>query len=872
MRHWHWQKIVSIVALAVLVSASAARAAFDPNAPTADEKTRQHQWTTERFDKDGPPVQGSARPAIAGLEVLANNDAVQKNARNGKPMKIGEVQYARGLYCHASSHIVVHLPGRGAKFVAAVGVDSNEQTAGGKGSVVATVTANGKEAFRSEVLREGMAAVPVAVELGGATEFILKFDDAGDGINADQADWADARVELQNGEQIWLADLAEPRRAVGPLGQQPFSFVYNGRHSAELLPTWNVERSNQKLDEHRAQRTLAWTDPQSGLVVRCVAVEYADFPTVEWTLHFKNTGSKDSPVLEDIQAMDFTVERGASSAPAADFVLHHSTGTPVTATDYQPHEKRLTAGAPVFIRALNGRPTNHELPNFNIAWGEGSTGLGAVPARSKDTGEPPVPRAEGQGGQGFIAVLGWPGNWSSSLECIGDNSVRVRGGQGQVRLVLHPGEEVRSPIAVVQFYDGDWIRGQNVWRRWMIAHNVPRPGGKLPPPAFTPCSSHQFREMEMASEESQKLFIDRYIEEGLKPDYWWMDAGWYFQDKGWTQTGTWKVDKRRFPNGLRPISDYAHSKGVKTIVWFEPERVAPATELYDEHRDWVHKGGSGDLLKLGEPKVRKWITDRVDSIITEQGIDLYRQDFNMDPLPSWRSADSSERQGMTEIRHVEGYLGYWDELRRRHPNMLIDSCASGGCRNDLETLRRAVPLLRSDAIMDPIHQQNHTYGCALWIPYFGTGIGGTDAYTFRSQMTLNLIGVWDMRNKSIDYETLRKLLGQWRAVNANYFGDYYPLTPYAPGDDAWMAWQFDRPETGAGMVQAFRRPKNTVESLTLKLRGLDPAATYKVIDLDGGDPVTSTGKELMGAGLPIVRPTAPASALMTYERIVPAAR
>ena len=62
----------------------------------------------------------------------------------------------------------------------------------------------------------------------------------------------------------------------------------------------------------------------------------------------------------------------------------------------------------------------------------------------------------------------------------------------------------------------------------------------------------------------------------------------------------------------------------------------------------------------------------------------------MEPLGFWRGNDPPDRQGITEIRHVEGLLAYWDELRRRHPEMPIDTCASGGRRNDLETLRRAV--------------------------------------------------------------------------------------------------------------------------------------------------------------------------------------
>ena len=87
----------------------------------------------------------------------------------------------------------------------------------------------------------------------------------------------------------------------------------------------------------------------------------------------------------------------------------------------------------------------------------------------------------------------------------------------------------------------------------------------------------------------------------------------------------------------------------------------------------------------------------------------------------WRGADAPDRQGITEIRHVTNLLAYWDELRRRHPDMLIDECASGGRRNDLEMMRRAVPLWRSDKTMEPIGQQSMTYGLSMWIPYFGTG-------------------------------------------------------------------------------------------------------------------------------------------------------
>ena len=78
----------------------------------------------------------------------------------------------------------------------------------------------------------------------------------------------------------------------------------------------------------------------------------------------------------------------------------------------------------------------------------------------------------------------------------------------------------------------------------MMAHGMPKPGGKLPPPQFVASSSRAYDEMIKANEQNQIMHIDRYLEEGLKLDYWWMDAGWYIQQQGWPQVGTWEVDPR----------------------------------------------------------------------------------------------------------------------------------------------------------------------------------------------------------------------------------------------------------------------------------------------------------------------------------------
>jgi alpha-galactosidase len=821
---------------AFLLMSALAGVAPVPQSVTSAKTDAQH-WVAAKFAGQ-PPVE--IEPGF--LIVQEASGTVLKNGIKGHTLRIANTPYQRGINASVGT-VTVHLPGPGKSFTTVVGVDSNDvgyYSNAGRGSVVASVEIAGKQAFASAMLHEGMEGVPLEVELGGTTQFILRLKRVGetkpwDDPEWDQADWADSRITLQDGSAIWLADLP-----IGPLPgpytlDPPFSFRYGGEWSGDLLKTWKLTRSERSLDADRAEYTLLYRDPKTGLAVRCVAVAYHDFPTVEWTLYFKNDGPTDSPILEQIQALDTQFERG----PEGEFLLHHGKGSVASPTDYEPFETPLQPKADERITTTGGRPTNSDLCYFNLEWP----------------------------GQGVIIALGWPGQWAAEFRRDAGRRVRVQAGQELTHFKLLPGEEVRSPLVALQFWQGDWIGAQNTWRRWMIAHNLPRPGGKLPPPQAAASSGRFTIEMQGANEANQKHFIDAYLESGFHFDYWWMDAGWYTFKSHWYATGTWEVDPERFPHGLRAVSDYAHQKNLKTIVWLEPERVAPGSWLYEKHPEWLlGTEGKDKLLYLGNSEAWQWLVEHVDSLIKEQGIDLYRQDFNFDPLAIWRSNDAPDRQGITEIRHVTGYLAYWDELRRRHPDMLIDTCASGGRRNDLETLRRAVPLWRSDYPFEPTAMQDQTYGMALWIPYFGTAVNADDPYVFRSQMVPAVgIGV-EADSKEIDYSRYLRLLAQWRTVTDDYYGDYYPLTPYTPANDGWLAWQFDRSDLGEGMVQAFRRPQSPFESARLKLRGLDPDAQYTVRDLDQPQGRQMSGRELTESGLLVSIREQPGAVIITYRR------
>ena len=123
------------------------------------------------------------------------------------------------------------------------GLDHNDDTARGKGSVIFTVRVRDTVAFQSEVMRYGTPAREVNVDLGGAERFTLEVGDAGDGIGWDQSDWADAKVTLADGKELWLGDMplrdrrwrAGARRPSCGLPILPFSFVYDGQSSDRLL-------------------------------------------------------------------------------------------------------------------------------------------------------------------------------------------------------------------------------------------------------------------------------------------------------------------------------------------------------------------------------------------------------------------------------------------------------------------------------------------------------------------------------------------------------------------------------------------------------------------------------------------------------------
>ena len=232
----------------------------------------------------------------------------------------------------------------------------------------------------------------------------------------------------------------------------PFSFVYDGQPSAPLLAKWGARVAEERLDDNRTRRTLTWTDPNSGLEVRCVAVDYADYPAVEWTVWFKNTGTTDTPILENIQGLDTRFERDAKGE---EFVLNGIKGDFCTADSFEPYRRVLAPGSTAKFAP----------PDYS---GKSCDGPDGWPYFNLQTP-----------GGGVILAVGWPGQWAGSFTRDASTGLTVRAGQQLTHLHLKPGEEIRTPLIALLFWQGaDVVAAQNLWRCWYRAHNLPRVGGK----------------------------------------------------------------------------------------------------------------------------------------------------------------------------------------------------------------------------------------------------------------------------------------------------------------------------------------------------------------------------------------------------------
>jgi len=484
--------------------------------------------------------------------------------------------------------------------------------------------------------------------------------------------------------------------------------------------------------------------------------------------------------------------------------------------------------------------------------------------------------------------IGWSGRWCAMLRH-SDGVLQVEVGLPQVGFVLRPWESVRLPsVLLARAPEATADQARRMVRLHLANHVVPRtPDGKSP--LFTSHGMmHQYHRTKITSEEIELEALERAAALGFET--YWVDACWYGNEPVWHQeVGNWNVRRSDLPRGLRPISDRAHELGMKFIFWMETERAQPHTEWAREHPDLFLTFSDennplswrrGLILNLGDPRAVDLAFEKISSLITEFDADVYRQDFNTDPLAAWYAEDSPNRVGITEIRHIEGLYALWDRIRAAHPGILIDNCAAGGRRIDLETLRRAMVLSRSDAVdvsgnqgipkMDIVGQVQ-CWGLGHWLPDHATLIKTFDAYAIRSSALATgfmAYRVLPENDQDPEYADAIAAVAESKRLRPMIAEERIGLIAPDLEKEAWAAFQHHCHSDSSGIIVVLRGPAADSDSVTLRPEHIEPNATYQVMrwdDYRASPPVWIAGATLNEMLVTIAQTRS--SVLVEYQRV-----
>jgi len=626
-----------------------------------------------------------------------------------------------------------------------------------------------------------------------------------------------------------------------------FSFGYDGKRAVLTSSQgWNI------TTQTTAGSVETLFHHTSGLTVVRQVKPYPEFDAIEYTLTFKNKGASSLPAVGPIHALD--VEFGKEALIGAHVV---SSGGGLDDSTYPPeayaiHKRWIGPMTPIDGRITltteGGRSSNKDLPFYFVQ--------------------------NDRNNEGIFVAIGWSGQWSSEISGDFDKSLlRLVGGIPDLHIQLRPGEGIRGPRILVGCYSGLLSSGSNRLRRLIRTQCTPLLEGER----FEPIQTYDHW-WNIDTHFDQKL-LERLADAaaGIGQEYFLLDAGWYIGSDGPEGfsggVGNWEeVDRRKFPSGLESFADYVRSKGLKFGLWFEPERVAKGTLLAKHHPDWVlwlppnatqnphFENPNYGLLDYSQPEVREWVRTMLDSYIRKLDIRYIRHDFNLSPLPYWERKDTTDRRGITQIRHIEGFYQVIDWIREHHPQTVLEGCSSGGRRIDLETASRFHTFWISDQTIDPdivrFHLEgmnyflpgNYGYVCyALPLPAqkefqatdfgfqsffggaFGTG-GRIDNWTGKMKGQAQ-------RHVEV-YKKIRKFLVE----------DYYALAPEPRDLYGWEAWQFHDPSTSEGFVQVFRA--NSAEpSNHFALQALKPHESYQFTDPYSGKMFQIAGADVISEGL-----------------------
>jgi alpha-galactosidase len=459
---------------------------------------------------------------------------------------------------------------------------------------------------------------------------------------------------------------------------------------------------------------------------------------------------------------------------------------------------------------------------------------------------------EEEAGPVWFGALAWSGTWRISVDMDAAGGIRTTAGYNPFDFAyrLKPGESLASPAFHAGF-SGDGFGGASrLFHRYQRARILP--GAPNPPPrpvVYNSWEATLFAVDEAGqtalAEKAASIGVERFV----------VDDGWFgARNSDKAGLGDWVVNRKKFPNGLAPLIRRVNDLGMQFGLWVEPEMVSPDSDLYRAHPDWViHFPGRPRsearnqlVLNLARQDVYDYLLTMLDRLLKEHDIAFLKWDHNRAwSEPGWPQATPDGQQKLY-VAYVDNLYRLLAELRRRHPKLEIESCASGGGRVDLGIMRLTDQVWTSDNT-DPFDRLliqdgfSRAYAPAImmaWVtdaPNFVNRRVTSLEYRFLSSMQGSLgIGANLNHWKAEDFDTAKRLVAGYKTIRMTVQqGDLYRLVSPQRGSarSATLSVSADRRQAvlfaflhSSGM----RAPQPRVQ-----LRGLDPEKVYALRALSG---------------------------------------
>lgn len=455
-------------------------------------------------------------------------------------------------------------------------------------------------------------------------------------------------------------------------------------------------------------------------------------------------------------------------------------------------------------------------------------------------------------GDVYFGALKLTGNFSGVVEQtqFGETLAQIGMNSHDFTLELQPGEEFEAP-AVLCGYSGTGFETMSQNLHHFALKHIMSDG-------YRPVLYNSWEATEFNVHSQEQINLARKAKE-IGAELFVLDDGWFGERHGIDNgLGDWYVNESKFPNGLDELVDAVKSMDMMFGIWVEPEMVNPKAQLYQDHPDWIYHfetrisdtSRGQYVLDMTKKEVQEFVYQMLDDLLTQHDIDYIKWDANR-PI--------SQTGPCRDIwyKHIRAVYDIVRELKKKHPHVLFEACASGGGRIDYGILGIFDDFWTSDNTdaCDRLYIQDaYSYiypikAMRAWVtdcPNFLSGRVIPMKFRYHSAMMGSLgIGCNILKFTEEDMELSRQMICQYKEIRPIVQeGDFYRLE----NTSANRYFLYEYLKEDQGLLFAFL-PQSKVghRGATVRLRGLEPSAVYQVQTDE--ETYTKSGSYLMNRGL-----------------------